>query len=128
MSMGSENREPTDYERHLNPIQSDKQLRRRRNDSAPQVGGTVPRKNQGRNISRTVVTQLSPGLEAGLPQDVSQVNTGRKLKSPTPTEILGQQAAEGYQDPVTLKAARRQLFAKGLLHKRGRHGRQTKSR
>lgn len=109
--MGTEGREPTDYERHLRSARAKHRERRLPNDSAPEFGGTVRRKIQGRERSVPIVTQLGLPQQGDIPQPVRRVNTGGRLKAPTPTEMLGIQSAEGHQDPVTRKEAERQQYA-----------------
>ena len=122
--MGSEGRELTDYQRHLRSAQPEIDVITSPSDSAPEFGGALKRKKQGKDVPTPIVTQL--GLPEGDHEPLSTrlVNTGRKLKPPTPIERLGTETAEGHQDPVTRQKARRQALAiRRNLQKRGRSGR-----
>lgn len=112
-----EKREQTDYEQHLKSSQK-LGLTSKPSYSAPESISTVKRKlPREREVSRPIVKQSvmfdqSQDLDVistdKPPQTNNLVNTQREMKKLSPIEQLGIEASQGFQDPITLKKARKQ--------------------
>ena len=124
--MGSEKgeRELTDREKHLRwARQGYPQKIPSPSDSAPEVGGTLHSRIRGLDLTRPITTQplLTPTEEPLKP--TRRIQTSKGSGPLQPIDQLAVEASQGFQDPATLKKARKQLFAKY-----GRPGRRKDNR
>lgn len=105
-----ENREPTNYEQHLKSARKPSSTSKP-SDSAPEFGGTVLSKLRHNHLARPITTQptLTPTHEPKEP--IRRVQTTKGQRELQPKDQIVKEAERGFQDPITLKKARKQLKA-----------------
>jgi len=108
----AEKRELTDRERTLRwATQGYPKEIPKHNDSAPEFGGSVQNTVRSHDLTRPITTQpeLTPPENPLTPH--RRVQTSKSHRPLQPKDQIVVEAAQGFQDPVTLKRAREQLFA-----------------